>query len=73
MTRLSRGGTIRRIGIITAVIAMGAVLVGGTGPVVTGSTGAAAVVATDRCSGGTEASVFVCRNTWITWTRHAVR
>jgi hypothetical protein len=29
--------------------------------------------ATDRCVGGTAASSFVCRNTWMAVTKHNVR
>ena len=78
MTRFGRPGTMRRLAVIIAVIAVGALLVGGTGPVITGSTapqvtGATAVRGAGHCRGGTEVSAFVCRNTWMTWTRHAPR
>jgi hypothetical protein len=85
MTSLGESRTMRRLGLIIAVITVGALLVGGAGPIVTdrgpvitGSTaplGASttAVDTADRCRGGTEVSAFICRNTWMTWTRHAVR
>jgi hypothetical protein len=68
----------RRLAMLIALIGVGALLVGGTGPVITGgagpqASGSNAMGGTDRCQGGTEVSAFVCRNTWMTWTRHAVR
>ena len=85
MTRFGKSRTMRRLGIIVAAITVGALLVGGVGPVVTGTgpdvtgstaplgAGTPAVATADRCQGGTEVSAFICRNTWMAWTRNAVR
>jgi hypothetical protein len=68
----------RRLAGIVAVVMIGALLVGGAGPVITGNsgprvTGAIGTGMADRCQRGTEVSAFVCRNTWMAWTRRAVR
>ena len=85
MARFGKSRTMRRLGIIVAAITVGALLVGGVGPVVTGTgpdvtgstaplgAGTPAVATADRCQGGTEVSAFICRNTWMAWTRYSVR
>jgi hypothetical protein len=57
-----------------SIAVLGAVVIGGTRerPVASVDDRNASI-ATDRCVGGTAASSFVCRNTWMALTKHSVR
>jgi hypothetical protein len=59
---------------VTSIVILGAVVVGGTRERPTSSVQQPMVsIQGDRCTGGTEVSSFVCRNTWMASTRHTVR
>jgi hypothetical protein len=59
---------------VLSVAVLGAVVIGGTRERPAGSDDTRVIsIIPDRCVGGTQASAFVCRNTWMTFTKHAVR
>jgi hypothetical protein len=77
MTNSSKVRTIRFATAFVGGAILTGLLLGGAGSVATGSTtppaSPATSVSSDRCLGHTDVSAFVCRNSWIALTRHAVR
>jgi hypothetical protein len=58
---------------VFSIVILGAVVIGGTREPSRSGDHRFASMLTERCAGGTEASSFVCRNTWMASTKQSVR